>query len=96
MTIKNDTRKNEEYRIRYFELTQEPIPLFTEDLELQDKIEQCVIRSYLRGYELAKKRQGYRIAQLKYHGKVQRERIKGLEKLLKEKKSERTNKKGNL
>lgn len=83
MKISNDIRKKDLYRERYFELTQEPIPLLTDDLELQIKIEDCVIRAYLRGYEDAKRSLNHKVAQLKYHNKVQRERIIGLEQLLK-------------
>ena len=85
MKIKNDIRKNELYRERYFELTQEPIPLLTDNLELQIKFEECIIRAYLQGYEKAKRGLNYKISQLKYRNKIQRERIRGLELLTKKK-----------
>ena len=78
--VKADTR----CRAMYSELDSTPIPMLTDNLELQVEIEQLVINYFVRGYKKAEKKYQHKISELNHQKKVYLERIKGLEAMLKE------------
>lgn len=87
--IGKNVKKNEKCFDMYRDLDNTPIPIFTEDLKLQMKIEQFAVNCFVRGYKKAESKGARKISSLTHQNKINLERIKGLEAMVKEYQDER-------
>lgn len=82
--IGKNVKLNGKCREVYAEIDNSPIPILTDNLELQMKIEQLAINSFVRGFKKASRIYGTQIRDLKHQRKVYQQRVKGLEAIIKE------------
>lgn len=84
MKVKNDIKRNNEYQNLFYELDGSSIPRISDSLDVQNKIEQLIFYYFAKGVEIGNKKSKRRINELNHRCKVQSERIRGLEIMLKE------------
>ena len=86
--IGKNRKLDDKCRELYEEVDNSPIPIITDNLEFQTKIEQLAINFFVRGFKKSSYLYNRKIAALKYQRKVYQERIRGLEAMLGEIKHE--------
>lgn len=91
--LKKKLKQNNRYQDFYFDNGGSCIPMFTDNLAEQQKIESFIFNAFHEGYHKAWSANNIRINHMKYKIKVQYERIRGLEAMLKEQSNGKSNKK---